>query len=183
MLCDNCKKNEACIHITQISSNNKIDRYLCAECAAKYGNFIMQSQSENQPEFFSVNDFLSGIFHNSPHSPETKEDVKELSANEEYACPSCGMTYMDFTHSGKIGCSICYDTFRSRLEPLLRRIHGSSKHTGKIPHRAGKNLNIQQELELLRKQIQQYVNNEEYEKAAQVRDCIRRLKKEMKCDE
>ena len=181
MLCDNCKKNDACIHITQINGNNKIDRYLCEECAAKYGDFIMQEQSENQSEFFSVNDFLSGIFHNSSQHDTKKTNANEPTAGEEeYTCPSCGMTYMDFTRSGKIGCSTCYSTFKTRLEPLLRRIHGSSKHTGKIPHRAGKTLNIQQELSLLRKQIETYVNNEEYEKAAQVRDCIRRLEKEIK---
>lgn len=181
MLCDNCKKNDACMHITQINGNNKIDRYLCEECAAKYGDFIMQEHSENQPEIFSVNDFLSGIFNNSPHDPQTTP-ANEPSAGEEYACPSCGMTYMDFTRSGKIGCGTCYNTFRNRLEPLLRRIHGSSKHTGKIPHRAGKTLNIQQELALLRKQIETYVDSEEYEKAAQVRDCIRRLEKEIKSE-
>ncbi|WP_196592701.1 UvrB/UvrC motif-containing protein [Pectinatus sottacetonis] len=177
MLCDNCKKNEACIHITQINGNKKIDHYLCEECAARYGDFIMQEESENQPEFFSINDFLSGIFHNTPPAAENEQETAD---NEEYACPACGMTYADFAQTGKIGCSVCYDTFRARLEPLLRRIHGSSKHTGKIPHRAGKTLNMQQELSLLRKQIQQYIANEEYEKAAQVRDCIHRLEKELK---
>lgn len=179
MLCDNCKKNEACIHITQINGKKKIDRYLCEDCAANYGEFIMQENSEDQPEVFSINDFLSGIFHNTPQAEETAESVK----SEECTCPACGMTYLDFTRSGKIGCSKCYDTFRSKLEPLLRRIHGASKHNGKIPQRAGKMLNIQQELVLLRKQIQEYITKEEYEKAAQVRDCIRRLENDIESKE
>lgn len=175
MLCDNCKKNDACIHITQIRGNKKIDRYLCEECLARYGNAIIQEHTE-QPEIFSVNDFLSGIFHSSSHGNKKIDKASE----EEYSCPVCGMTYEDFTRSGKIGCSTCYSTFRARLEPLLRRIHGSSRHTGKIPRRAGKNLNIQQEIAMLRKQIEAYVKNEEYEKAAQARDCMRRLEQELK---
>jgi protein arginine kinase activator len=179
MLCDNCKKNEACIHITQISGNNKIDKYLCEECAAQYGEFLTHPQAEVQPEVFSVNDFLSGLFHNTAGA-KSAEETGKMPGDQEYACPSCGMTYMDFANSGKIGCSVCYKTFRNKLEPLLRRLHGSSKHTGKIPRRAGKTLNMQQELDVLRKQIQQCVDNEEYEKAAQLRDCIRRLEKEIK---
>ncbi|MFC2753468.1 MAG: 2Fe-2S iron-sulfur cluster-binding protein, partial [Cardiobacterium sp.] len=27
-----------------------------------------------------------------------------------------------------IGCSVCYETFHHELQPLLRRIHGSSVH-------------------------------------------------------
>ena len=44
MLCDDCKKNEACVHITQISPEGKIDKNLCEKCAAKYGNLLLQEQ-------------------------------------------------------------------------------------------------------------------------------------------
>jgi len=37
MLCDECKKNEAIIHFTQIV-NNKVSKYhLCQECAKEKG--------------------------------------------------------------------------------------------------------------------------------------------------
>ena len=94
-------------------------------------------------------------------------------------CPSCHMSYQDFTRTGKIGCSDCYKTFALALEPLLRRIHGSSTHIGKIPNRAGGTLSLKQEILNLRKQITKYVEAEEYEQAAVLRDRIKVLENQL----
>lgn len=176
MLCDNCKKNNASVHITQINNTNKVDLYLCEECAAKYDEFIMQKRLEKQQNPFSTDDFISGVFQKSAY--DSKSEIQSP-ADKECTCPVCGLTYTKFTHTGKLGCSNCYITFKKKLGPLLRHLHGVSRHTGKFPSRAGKTMNMQQELTLLRKQIKTYVANEEYEKAAQVRDCIRDLEKKM----
>lgn len=93
------------------------------------------------------------------------------------------MSYRDFQQSGKIGCADCYQTFRPQLEPLLRRIHGSSVHRGKIPHRSGGTLELKHEIGLLRQQLQESVAHEEYEKAAEYRDKIRALEKELSMKE
>ena len=58
MLCDDCHRNEACIHITQISPEGKMDKNLCEECAARYQNFMPSPDSRE----FTVNDFLKGLF-------------------------------------------------------------------------------------------------------------------------
>ena len=78
-----------------------------------------------------------------------------------------------------IGCSDCYKTFALALEPLLRRIHGSSTHIGKIPNRAGGTLSLKQEILNLRKQITKYVEAEEYEQAAVLRDRIKVLENQL----
>ena len=169
MLCDDCKKNEACMHIVQISPEGKIDKNLCESCAAKYGNLMLQPEKN-----VSVNDFLKGIFSNGQHAEET--DGREV---QEMVCPHCGMSYSDFLHTGKIGCSVCYQTFRHQLEPIIRRIHGASIHSGKIPHRSGGALELKHTLEQLRRKLESCVANEEYEKAAQYRDEIRALEKKL----
>ena len=89
------------------------------------------------------------------------------------------MSYRDFQQTGKIGCAECYRTFRPQLEPLLRRIHGSSVHRGKIPHRTGGTLELKHEIGMLRQQLQESVAQEEFEKAAEYRDKIRALEKEL----
>lgn len=164
MLCDDCRKNEACIHFTQISPEGKLEKNLCEACAARYGDFTARPNAKN----FTVNDFLKGIF--GKPAPETA--AKTVPA---LVCPNCGMTYQDFTHTGKIGCSVCYDTFRKFLTPLLTRIHGASVHSGKIPRRAGGALVVRHEIEVLKGKLQSAVHNEEYEKAAKYRDKIRAL--------
>ena len=168
MLCDDCHQNEACIHITQISPEGKLDKNLCEECAAKYRNFMAQPDAKN----FTVNDFLKGIFGKP-------QEEKEVRAAVGLVCPNCGMTYQDFAHTGKIGCSVCYDTFRAQLAPLLKRIHGSSAHSGKIPKRAGGALVTRHEVEVLKEALAAAVQREEYEKAAEYRDKIRALEKQL----
>lgn len=167
MLCDDCKKNQACIHLTQISNTSaqKIDKHLCEECAKKYGNFIL-----NMNQGFSVNDFLAGMFNkNTQDTPQPKIEM----------CPNCKMTYRDFSRTGKIGCSVCYETFAGKLKPLLRRLHGDSSHTGKVPKRSGGKLEMKQRIAKLRQQLSVFVANEEYEKAALLRDEIKALEKEL----
>jgi protein arginine kinase activator len=89
------------------------------------------------------------------------------------------MSYHDFLQTGKIGCSVCYDTFRSQLEPLLRRIHGSSTHTGKIPHRSGGTLTIKHEIAICKEKLQSAVKQEKYEQAAIYRDKIKDLEQKL----
>lgn len=167
MLCDDCRKNEARIHITLISSEGKVDKNLCESCASKYGNFL----SGAKPKDVSANDFLKGIFSSNP----AESAQSSAAADTELICPNCGMTYRDFQQTGKIGCSVCYSTFRRQLEPLLRRIHGASTHSGKIPHRTGGALEVKHTLEVLRKRLKSAVAAEEYEQAASLRDQIREL--------
>ncbi len=172
MLCDDCHRNEACIHITQISPDGKMDKNLCEECAARYQNFMPPTEARN----FTVNDFLKGLFRQPAEQKEAKTDSGQV-------CPNCGMTYQDFAHTGKIGCSVCYDTFRTQLAPLLKRIHGSSTHSGKIPRRSGGVLVVRHEIALLKEQLAEAVQSEAYEKAAEYRDKIRSLERQIAAEE
>ncbi len=174
MVCDECGKNEAHIHIMQIGPNGRIEKNLCEECASGYGTTMFASQQNSM----SVNDFLKGVFSSAA---EAGNDAEER--HHELVCPNCGMSYQDFRQTGKIGCSVCYDTFRQQLEPLLRRIHGSSVHSGKIPHRSGGTLEMKHEIEVLRRNLQEAVRQEEYEKAAEYRDRIRVLERELEKQE
>ena len=174
MICDDCGKKEAVVHIVQIGPNGRVEKNLCEDCAQKYGNTMFAPQERAM----SVNDFLKGVFSNTPRPRE--EDTPEA---EELVCPNCGMRYRDFQQTGKIGCSVCYDTFRAQLEPLLRRIHGSSAHSGKIPHRTGGTLTMKHTIESLRSSLKECVAQEEYEKAAELRDKIRQLEHELAAKE
>ncbi len=166
MLCDDCQEKPASVHITKISNNQKTEKHLCEACAHKAGELSITHESQ-----FSVQDFLKGMFNQGfPGMPVPKTTA---------TCPSCGMTYEDFSRCGKIGCSDCYRTYGERLEPLIRRIHGSSCHTGKVPRRGGGKLAVQQKLRQLKSELERLVAGEEYEKAAKVRDDIKALEKEL----
>jgi len=52
---------------------------------------------------------------------------------ETERCKGCGTSFADIQKSGKLGCALCYDTFRARLRPIVTRIHRSAQHRGKSP--------------------------------------------------
>lgn len=99
--------------------------------------------------------------------------------SQELKCPSCGRTFSEFKKAGKFGCANCYASFGSKVEPILRRVHaGNTKHTGRIPKRSGKYIQQKQLISSHKEELKQLIEEEEFEKAAVLRDKIRELEKE-----
>ena len=156
MLCNECGKNEANVHFTQIINGKKTEKHLCEECAKKnqsFSNFSMEN-------LFSA--MLNNAFGGTTYLPAK-------------SCAKCGMTYEQFRNVGKFGCSDCIDTFKAKLMPAIKNIQGYDIHMGKIPKRAGGDYKLQKDLERLKAELRQMIEQEEYEKAAQLRDKIREL--------
>mgnify|MGYP003295596585 CR=1 FL=1 len=85
----------------------------------------------------------------------------------------CGETYEEYKATKRIGCAECYAHFAGILEPVLKKVHGNAVHTGKLPKKASLKMRIKRETESLRRQLQEAILNEEFEKAAEIRDRIR----------
>ncbi len=156
MLCDKCKKNSATTHIKTVVNGIVKDEYLCNECAENQG-FISNDYS-------ALSAFLSSVLG---------EECEE--SNKILRCPVCGSSFEEISKTGRLGCSNCYTTFNSQILPYLKRVHGSTKHTGK---KIGRNCQISDspdELSLLKEKIKQLIAEEKYEEAAKVRDKIKEL--------
>ena len=63
--------------------------------------------------------------------------------------------------------------------PLLENIHGETQHTGKFPKRAPDASQRQYQLIKLRNELRTAVEDEEYERAARLRDEISTLESEL----
>ncbi|MEE1351566.1 MAG: UvrB/UvrC motif-containing protein [Clostridia bacterium] len=94
---------------------------------------------------------------------------------ESKTCPVCGYTWSDFNRSGKFGCGECYKTFQDGSERVLRQIHSTSAHSGKIPSKSGAEVKLKRKLEDLRKQLKEAVNREDYESAAKLHSQIKEI--------
>lgn len=158
MLCNECGKNEATVHVTQIINGNKTESHLCEECAKK--NQSILNSNFTMENLFSA--MLNNTYNASAYVP-TK------------VCKKCGMTYEEFRNKGKFGCNECIDTFKQRIMPVVKNIQGYEKHTGKIPLRAGGNYRIQKDIEKLKAELKSAIEKEEYENAAKLRDKIRHM--------
>jgi protein arginine kinase activator len=92
-------------------------------------------------------------------------------------CPTCGLHYSTFKQTGRLGCAECYVSFASKLRPLLRRIHGSTRHVGKLPAHEGETVNPARQMQRLHEELQRAVEREEFERAAELRDEIQTLER------
>jgi protein arginine kinase activator len=169
MLCQSCNQKEASVHITKIINGVKTEMHLCDECAEQQDVNLNTQFGFGMP--MSFQDILEGFFEAmggmSPHVVEKEH------------CPVCNMTFDDFRRTGRFGCSNCYKTFNRDAVPIVKRIHGNIKHTGKVPGRTGGVIKIKRNIENLKEQLKTAINNEEYEKAAALRDEIRNLESKL----
>ncbi|PSL41293.1 protein arginine kinase activator [Salsuginibacillus halophilus] len=175
MLCQQCQKRQATLHFTKIVNNEKTEMSLCDQCAKERGDHVPGANS------YSIHELLSGLLHSDSPTSQTAAPARK---SRHPACQSCGMTYEQFRKVGKLGCARCYETFEARLKPVLSRVHsGYHMHTGKSPKHAVPRRNVQQEIEQLQAEMQEHIVNEEFEKAAEVRDRIRALHSRDSLDE
>ncbi len=161
MVCELCSKNIATVHLTEIINDQMREMHLCESCAREKGAEMEQH--------FGLPDILAGLV-------DLEEDA-EPEAPELLECGECGMKYRDFRKVGRLGCGGCYEVFKKKLMPILRRIHGATRHVGKIPFRTSQDVSEKLRVQELKRKLQRSIEMEEFEEAARIRDEIRKLEK------
>lgn len=162
MMCENCNKRPASIHITKIINGEKRKINLCEQCAA------LQDIFNNALNFKSIITSLMDLENTIPQVDHLNNNVLR--------CDNCGMAYDRFKKYGKFGCEKCYETFEPMISPIIKRMHGKEKHTGKIIKRGGENIRKKRKLQELYDKLVNAIEKEQYEKAAVFRDQIKELK-------
>lgn len=154
MPCFFCGSHEDSISLRIRRNGKKQTISLCSLCAAERG--ILQEKTELH---IDLDDLLRAM----EDDPMDKE-----SSN----CPSCGMSRETIMLTGLCACPECYNFFREDL--LLLREEAES-HPG-IMEKLVKQQKIQSLLKSLKRELNQFVELEDYEGAADMRDRISRLK-------
>jgi len=162
VICDACGEERAVIHLTEVVDGEPVQKHLCQEC---------YEQQDGVPQLSASNVFSQLVQAVAP-------ELKELSAK---TCPECGTNYLEFRQTMKLGCPHDYEVFADALDQLLERIHGSTEHVGKMPSRrrgAGELSEREKKtrIEVLERQMQKAVEEENFERAAELRDRIQGLK-------
>jgi protein arginine kinase activator len=157
-----CGKNPATVHFTEIHDNRMTEIHVCERCAEEKG-----LQASATTHKFDIADLLTGLVDTMSSSDE--ERVGRIQ------CPRCGLLYSAFRETGRLGCAECYSAFQFQLRPLLRRIHGDTRHRGKVPARDGEGAVRSRQIQRLHDELQRAVEREEFEHAAAIRDEIKRL--------
>lgn len=180
MQCDICSKKKATVHLTEIVDEQMSEMHLCEECA--------RNKSAQMEQQFGLGDLLAGLSDVGKAAGSAKAEDKNA-----LICSGCGLNYEDFRKFGRLGCSQCYSSFKDHLEGLLKKIHGSSRHLGKmpvallppgaLPAPVGIDINAVagpapvENIEDLKKQLHAAIAAEDFEKAAFLRDKIKLLER------
>ncbi|MBN2036029.1 MAG: UvrB/UvrC motif-containing protein [Chitinispirillaceae bacterium] len=146
--CQECGLHPATIHLTQIIDNETLSFHLCDECAQKRGIHLSIAQQ-----------------------PVSDVGPEPLPIRPDRECGSCKKKLSEFISNGWLGCPSCYSAFEQEVDDLLFRMHGSLEHKGKAyrPVPAADALSCPD----LRLALEAAIKNEDFERAAVLRDSIR----------
>lgn len=145
MLCNRCGKRKARVHLTDIKDGKKKELDLCEVCAKDLG----------------VGDFLA-----VSEGGQSEEQLPDKN------CPHCGLAFKEFADKGRLGCQQDYSVFAVELAPIIRQLHHSDRHRGKVPARLAAANRKERVLSYLREELTRAVEKEQYERAAEMRDRI-----------
>lgn len=163
MKCDTsgCER-EATVHEVTIKGGKKVEKHLCELCAREHG-ISVQTHAP-------ISELLTKFVMSQAGGGQEQQGEKSRAT----ACPACGCTWARFRQHGLLGCDRCYEVFEEGLSPLIERAHqGATHHVGKAPRRAGEGLALQNRMAALRRELQEAVACEQYERAARLRDELR----------
>jgi protein arginine kinase activator len=166
-VCQYCSKREAKIHFTEIKDGKKTEMHICEQCA------------HDKTMAIAFPSLLGTIVKGG--GPAV--DAEAIAAS----CPRCGLAYTEFKAKGRLGCPQCYGAFAPVLATLLEKVHGARTHRGKAPHRvtiaresesAREVAAPEESVEIadLEEQLADAIRDEQYEKAAKLRDQIREMR-------
>ena len=161
MKCQYCEK-PATFHITELTEP---DGPQVIHLCDKHARGFLQKQAATPA---ASND---GALAKQLNLGQTKQELAELDQKE---CPVCGISFFEFRNTGRLGCPFDYTHFSDDLIPLLTNIHDSVEHCGKRPRRAAA-ADSHAELIQLRREMEEAVEREDYERASEIRDELHRI--------
>ena len=162
MKCQYCEK-PATFHITELTEpGGPSVMHLCEEHARTL------LHKENSTPVATI----AGALAKQLNLGQTKAELEELDQKE---CPVCGISFFEFRNTGRLGCPFDYTHFESDLVPLLTNIHDSLEHRGKRPRRASASADTQAQMIQLRREMEEAIECEDYERASEIRDELKRM--------
>jgi protein arginine kinase activator len=169
-------------HITEVQEDGKtVDLNLCEDCLPAYvghGN--------------NLNHSIKKIEHKKTNKMENMvhelfqfilSGMQKLGVPDKPPCPKCNSSYTEIVKRGKVGCSHCWEHFAEELNQVIKKVQSSTQHAGKIPknwqqkqfQEQKDQMPIPFKIKILEDMMKKAIAAEEYEKAAKLRDTIKKF--------
>ena len=170
MKCVKCSKRRATVKMVRIVGGKAHSFHLCEQCAAEISPYQQQT--------LSLQEAIEKVLAQLVQKQQQEAEAEQGDEPDGPQCPSCGTTSAAYRKSFLLGCPQCYAAFEDILEAQLRRLHGSTRHVGRSPQSrpaVESRDSATPTLETLKDQLASAVSNQDFEKAAELRDRIRSL--------
>ncbi len=162
MICQNCNKNDATLHMKRIINGMAAEVHLCSDCARSLG----------------YGEAFSGFGIGFGHLLGELLSSGEAGSANSMRCPACGKSFEEIAEDGKMGCAECYAVFYDKLLPTLNKIHGKTSYMGSKPLMSGDNRSVATNLDELKFALSEAVERQDFELAASLRDRINDIVRE-----
>jgi len=147
-----------------------MEYHLCEDHAREYLN---QSSLRGG----AAGSLASTLAKEVPQKMSFSRAAEELQEIDQQTCPICGISFHEFRSQGYLGCPHDYDFFNKQIDAFIQNIHGASEHTGKKPLRKPANVRERMLLIKYRRDLDDAVQYEDYERASKLRDKIQEIEK------
>lgn len=169
MLCQRCHKNLATMRYAEVVDGKVSEQHLCSDCMA---NQQAEGASGFELSGAAPTPSMRQIAVGAPTAPFAPR-----------TCRACGTEWQEVVESGRVGCSVCYESFVDQLEPVLREMHFALRHRGKVPHRDDVREQMRADLQTKRALLRSALKTENYEEAAKLRDGIRSIEDSLRAND
>ena len=136
------------------------EKMVCSKCAEEY--LIRQSEKKIDILMSMIEDITLKYYH---------DGIKK--------CSSCDSSFEDLLNKSRLGCDMCYETFKSKILAMFTKCQVGFRHVGKRPKKhdlSGLYMSIDDEIAIYEKKLKEVVDREDYEAAKEIKSKIDSLK-------
>ena len=148
--CEICGERPAEIEFIEVVHGIKRKLHLCRVCAEKEAN---------------------GLKIIVPEESDGKFEV---------VCPECGTPLSYVKTTLRVGCPTCYSVFEGEVKDLLKKLQGSSTFSAHDDLKTSEEKDLILIKHRLKKELEEAVESEDFEKAARLRDEINEIDRRLK---
>jgi len=151
--------NSKCFQIFTSDGDDVVQKMVCEKCA------YMQYKKNSEEALKELMGMIENITDNY------YKDIKR--------CSQCNSCFEEIIVKSRLGCDMCYQTFKDKVLAMLTKCQVGYKHLGKKPKKhdvAGFYLNIDEEISLLNFKMQDAIKKENYELANELKIKLHKLK-------
>lgn len=157
--CDICRKHKAVVKVRRVGADGAtIEIDICADCAREQGLTEAELQKNDMTQIWA-----------------DVQSTKTSSLDQKLLCTNCGLSWVQFKRTGRLGCATCYDAFCEKLEPIIRRLHNAVQHVGKAPAEGRTEARKRLSKKQLAAELARAIEQENYELAAVLRDQLKKI--------